>query len=87
MKIYRIDGNRCFKAAEKGISYHLTKELAVKHLEKCGFNLETRKWKNNATHYEDSEFKWWYNIKLSPDGHPYDNTSYRTITEVEVDEE
>ena len=86
MKIYRIDGNRCFSEPSKGLSYHLTKELAEKHLKDKGFYLETRKWENIGGHEPNSPNKMWYNIKLSDDGYSYDNTRYAFITEIDVNE-
>lgn len=86
MKIYRIDGNRCFSEPLKGLSYHLTNELAEKHLKDKGFYLETRKWKNIGGHEPNSPNKMWYNIKLSDDGYSYDNTKYAFITEIDVND-
>jgi hypothetical protein len=86
MKIYRIDGNRCFSEPSKGLSYHLTKELAEKHLTEKGFYLETRKWERIGGHEPNSQNKIWYNKKLSDDGYSFDNTIYCFITEIDVNE-
>ncbi len=87
MKIYRIDGNRVNQAAISGFSHFTTRELAIRHLEDCGFYLETRIWKSSGTHYTGNTPNVWYNIKLSDEGHFYDNTSYRIITEINVTEQ
>ena len=86
MKIYRIDGNRCFSEPSKGLSYHLTKELAEKHLTEKGFYLETRKWEHIGGHEPNTPNKMWYNIKLSDDGYSFDNTRYCFITEIDVND-
>jgi len=86
MKIFRIDGNSCFKDANKGLSYHLTRELAEKSLANAGFYLETRKWKFIGGHEPGTPNKTWYNIKLSDDGFAFDNTRYAFITEIDVNE-
>ena len=86
MKIYRIDGNRCFNVPAKGFSYHATKELAEQYLVDAGFYLETRKWKNVAGHEPNDKDYLWYNKKLDENGYCYDNTSYRFITEITVNE-
>jgi hypothetical protein len=86
MVIYRIDGNRCFHEAIKGLGYFLTRELAEKNLTERGYYLETRKWNGIGGHLPDSPNKFWYNKKLSDDGYSYDNTSYAYITEINVNE-
>jgi hypothetical protein len=87
MKIYRIDGNICFSSPSKGLSYHLTREIAEKRLVDSGFYLETRKWENVGGHQPNTPDHTWYNIRLSDDGYSHDNTSYRHIVEIDVNEE
>lgn len=87
MKIYRIDGNRVNQVAIRGFSHFTTRELAISHLEKCGFSLETRTWETSGSHPIGSTAKIWYNKKLSDDGYAYDYTKYRIITEINVIEQ
>lgn len=86
MKIFRIDGNSCYSEPETGLSYHLTRELAEKHLLEKGFYLETRKWKNIAEHEPNTLNKMWYNIRLSDEGYSFDDTRYCFISEIDVND-
>ena len=84
MKIYRIDGNRCYNEAAIGLSYHSTMELAEESLTKEGFYLEKRKWNYIGGHEPGSPDKFYYNKPLSEHGYPSDGTSYCYITEITV---
>ena len=86
MKIYRIDGNKCFSEPIKGIIYFTTRELAEGYLVKSGFYLEIRKWDHIGLHEPNSKDRFWYNKKLSDDGYCYDNTRYCVITEIDVND-
>jgi hypothetical protein len=79
MKIFRIGGNKVYNDPIIGLRHFATIDLAKKFLIKNGFYREVRKFKDFP--YSSNV---WYNKPLTEDGYPIDDTSYRTIEEIDV---